>query len=82
MNIALPSSERGAGREHHGHRRLLPVVRGCAPPQLGLFRPASGLAPRGLWLSQTPGQAKVIDHGLAMAWPRPSRTSPLAIFDF
>ena len=44
-------------------------------PQVVLFRPGLAWKPwlwpglRWLWLSQTPGQAKAIKHGLALAWP-------------
>ena len=37
---------------------------------LVLFWPGLASKPQ-LWLSQTPGQAKAINQGLALAWPGP-----------
>jgi len=53
-------------------------------------KPRLWLGPRGLWLSQTPGRAKAIVRGLALAWPgfrpglfqsrRPGSSRSLAAF--
>ena len=38
------------------------------------WKPCLWLGLRWLWLSQTPGQAKAVNHGLALAWPGPGHS--------